>query len=295
MASLIVHGDLQLGEAPSGARSTSGRYWSMTPQRTRKQRRLTGCRSTSSYLAVRRLLEGDANSAAAAPSVVVINLSLGDLNRPFTGRMSPWARLLDWLAFQYRVLFLVSVGNVRRSLPVRDFATRHDFLDADEGMREQAIIAALNLEKASRSLLSPAEGMSALAVGAWHADGFDHPPEPLNLTDPFPTAALPNVSSAVGIGYRRSIKPDLLFDGGRELVRAAEDGGHIWLTVDGGGTYAGQLAATPDAAATGRLNMERRTVGSSNATALLTRSAVRIHDTFWTLAAKSPGRMPRFS
>ena len=38
------------------------------------------------YLAVRRLLEGDGDEPASAPTVVVINLSLGDLNRPYAGR-----------------------------------------------------------------------------------------------------------------------------------------------------------------------------------------------------------------
>ena len=133
---------------------------------------------------MRRLFAGEGGGAASAPSVVVLNLSLGDHNRPFAGRISPWARLIDWLSFQYKVLFLVSAGNVQRWLPVRNFATRADFNGATSEVREAAIIAALNSEKASRSLLSPAEGINALAVGAWHADAFENPPEPLNLIDP---------------------------------------------------------------------------------------------------------------
>lgn len=230
------------------------------------------------YLAVRRLFEGENGEPASAPSIIVINLSLGDLNRPFSGRISPWARLLDWLSFRYRVLFLVSAGNVRSWLPVPTYATTADFRAANPEEREVAIIAAVNAEKAKRSLLSPAEGLNALAVGAWHADAFASAPQAFNLTDPFPSGGLPNVSSGVGLGFRRTIKPDLLFDGGRELVRASEDAGHVWLAVDRGGSYAGQMAAAPDAAATGRLDAQRRTVGSSNATALLTRSSVRIYD-----------------
>ena len=41
------------------------------------------------YLAVRRLMEGEGAEPASAPTVVVINLSLGDLNRPFAGRIQP--------------------------------------------------------------------------------------------------------------------------------------------------------------------------------------------------------------
>ncbi|MBG0796806.1 S8 family peptidase [Methylocystis sp. L43] len=278
MASLIVHGDLQAGEPPL-ARPVYVRpvmiYNVVEDAEMTPPEKLP---LDIIYIAVRRLLAGEGNEPASAPSIIVLNLSLGDLNRPFAGRMSPWARLIDWLSFQHRVLFLVSAGNVRSWLPVPEFSTRADFDAATPEAREAAIISALDREKAFRSLLSPAEGINALAVGAWHADAFENPPEPLNLTDPFPNCGLPNVSSGVGLGYRRIVKPDILFDGGRELVRASEDEGHIWLTVDGGGSYAGQLAATADSNATGRLNLQRRTVGTSNATALLTRSAVQIYD-----------------
>ena len=263
MASLIVHGDLQAGE-PALARPLYVRpvmIYNATEQgETTPPDRLP---LDVIYLAVRRLLAGEGVEPASAPSVVVLNLSLGDLNRPFAGRISPWARLIDWLSFQHKVLFLVSAGNVRRWLPVRDFVTRADFDAATSEAREAAVIVALNSEKASRSLLSPAEGINALAVGAWHADGFENPPQSPIWTDPFPNGGLPNVSSGVGLGYRRTIKPDVLFDGGRELVRASEEEGHIWLTVDGGGSYAGQLAAACDASATGRLDVQRRTVGTS--------------------------------
>jgi hypothetical protein len=278
MASLIVHGDLQAGEPPL-SRPLYVRpvmvFDAASDAETTPPDRLP---LDVVYLAVRRLLEGEGDEPASAPGVVVINLSLGDLNRPFSGRISPWARLMDWLSFRYRVLFLISAGNVRSWLPIREFATTADWSAAAPEAREAAIISALNSEKAVRTLLSPAEGLNALAVGAWHADEFAVAEDPFHLKDPFPNGGLPNVSSGVGLGFRHTVKPDVLFDGGRELVRASEDKGHVWLAVDRGGVYAGQMSAAPDAGATGRLNFQRRTVGTSNATALLTRSAVRIYD-----------------
>lgn len=278
MASLIIHGDLQAGEPPLN-RPLYVRpvmvFDAASNVETTPPDRLP---LDVVYLSVRRLLEGEGNGPAAAPDVVVINLSLGDLNRPFSGRISPWARLMDWLSFRYRVLFLVSAGNVRSWLPIREFATKADWTAATPEAREAAIINALNSEKASRTLLSPAEGLNALAVGAWHADEFAAAADPFHLKDPFPNGGLPNISSGVGLGFRQTVKPDILFDGGRELVRASEDEGHVWLAVDGGGAYAGQMSAAPDTGATGRLDFQRRTVGTSNATALLTRSAVRIYE-----------------
>jgi hypothetical protein len=278
MASLIVHGDLQSGEQPLG-RPLYVRpvmiYDAANDEESTPPDRLP---LDMIYLAVRRLLEGDGSEPASAPTVVVINLSLGDLNRPFAGRISPWARLMDWLSFRYRVLFLISAGNVGRWLPIRKFATTAAWAAATPEQREAAVIVALNSEKATRSLLSPAEGLNAIAIGAWHADEFGARSDPFHLKDPFPNGGMPNVSSGVGLGFRQTIKPDLLFDGGRELVRASEDEGHVWLMVDRGGAYAGQMSAAPDVGATGRLDFQRRTVGTSNATALMTRAAVRIYD-----------------
>jgi hypothetical protein len=278
MASLIVHGDLQSGEAPLG-RPLYVRpvmlFDSTIDAETTPPDRLP---LDVVYLAVRRLLEGDGAEPASAPSVAIINLSLGDLNRPFSGRISPWARLMDWLSFRYRVLFLISAGNVRSWLPIKQFKTTADWAAATAEAREAAIINALNSEKAARTILSPAEGLNAIAVGAWHADDFVSATGSAQFIDPFPNGGLPNVSSGVGLGFRRTVKPDILFDGGRELVRASEDNGHVWLQVHSGGAYAGQLSAAPDASATGRLDNQRRTVGTSNATALITRSAVRIYE-----------------
>jgi hypothetical protein len=278
MASLIVHGDLQAGEQPLGRPLYVRPVLVYDAEADAEITPTDRLPLDVIYLAVRRLLEGNGGEPASAPAVVVINLSLGDFNRPYAGRISPWARLMDWLSFRYRVLFLISAGNVRRWLPIRNFATTADWSAATPEQREAAVIAALNSEKATRSLLSPAEGLNAIAVGAWHADEFAAAPDAFHLKDPFPNGGMPNVSSGVGLGFRQTVKPDLLFDGGRELVRASEDEGHVWLAVDPGGNYAGQMSAAADGGATGRLDVQRRTVGSSNATALMTRSAVRIYD-----------------
>jgi len=63
------------------------------------------------HRSVLRLFEQGGGGAPVAPSVRVINLSIGIADRPFGGALSPLARLLDWLAWKYRLLFLVSAGN----------------------------------------------------------------------------------------------------------------------------------------------------------------------------------------
>src|SRR6202040_616487 len=91
------------------------------------------------YRAVRRIKDGDGREDATAPTVVLINISLGDKWRPFARVMSPLGRLLDYLAYRYRVLFLVSAGNVLDRLNVPDFLTSVDFEAASPENRERAI------------------------------------------------------------------------------------------------------------------------------------------------------------
>lgn len=49
------------------------------------------------HQSVKRMFDGDTGNTAAAPTVKVVNLSVGDLLKPFDTELSPWARLLDWL------------------------------------------------------------------------------------------------------------------------------------------------------------------------------------------------------
>ena len=50
-------------------------------------------------------IKGTEAQDAAAPTVFMINLSMGDIRRPFSGLMSPLARLLDFLADKYGLFF----------------------------------------------------------------------------------------------------------------------------------------------------------------------------------------------
>ena len=132
-------------------------------------RRLTGSSFILIYTAVRRIKEQDGEQAAVAPTVVMINFSLGDSNRPFARSLSPLARLLDYLAYRYRILFLVSAGNVRDSLTVPQYQTFTEFEDAAPEAREEAVLNALNAAKSQRTIFSPAEAINVLTVGASHS------------------------------------------------------------------------------------------------------------------------------
>ncbi|WP_226782225.1 S8 family peptidase [Oceaniglobus trochenteri] len=276
MASLILHGDRNLEEeplsrpiylrpvlyAPGGGRSEQ-------PLRDRLLLDLI-------YQAVLRMKVGDAEGEATAPGVFIVNLSLGDRNRPFAGPMSPWGRLLDYLADRFGILFLVSAGNVTEPLAVRDFAGLTDFENASAEDREAAILRALAEQQAVRTLLSPAESLNAVTVGAWHEDGAP----PMNgaaVFSPFAEATGPNISSAIGLGHRKVVKPDIFMPGGRELVRVSANGaGGVSLRLVPPGRLYGLRCAVPDGG--GDVTREGFSSGTSAATALATRAAHRIFD-----------------
>ena len=272
MASLILHGDRNLGE-PAISRRLHLRPVMYAPGNGRREElRRDHLLVEVIYRAIRRIKKGDGDGPATAPEVFLVNLSLGDPKRPFSGPMSPWAKLLDHLAEHYGILFLVSAGNVTSPLPISAFSNWRSFEDADPEDRERAVLQALADNRAYRTLLSPAEALNVITVGAWHDDAFDGPRGAMAV-DPYPDAGLPNVSSAQGLGHRRVIKPDILLPGGREQVTFRQSG--ETLIVVPGGRY-GVKVATPSA--TGERDREGLEAGTSAATALATRAAHRIFD-----------------
>lgn len=278
MASLIIHGDINRGDSPLNrplhVRPIMEPVWTLDgwDERTPGARLLVD----HVYRAVRRMKEGDAGETPTAPAVFLINLSMGDESRPFSGPISPWARLLDHLAYRYNVLFLVSAGNSLEPLDLPGFADWQDFEAATPDEREAALFAAIETRKAIRTILSPAEAMNVLTVGAAHQDAV--PPEgPPSLgMDAIAKSDLPNLSSRLGLGFRKVIKPDLLAEGGREHVRWTSTRPLHVAPVTRAMRAFGLRAAAPDAG--GDLSRTALTSGTSAATALATRAGHRVFD-----------------
>ena len=274
MASLICHGDLNQDELAlvtplyvrpvmQPRRGYDGRFREEIPEHVLPVDLV--------HRAVRRLFEPEAGEPPAAPSVRLVNLSICDPTRPFLREMSAWARLLDWLAWKYRILFIVSAGNHSRAIKLEVPRGEFDGLAPED--RERAVITAVAADSRNRSLLSPAETINGLTIGALHDDssasmrGY--------LIDPFleSTAGIPSVTSAQGPGYRRAIKPDLLLSGGRQLLSEKLGTTHSQATLEVPqySSPPGQrVAAAPDG---GDVQRTRHSRGTSNATALASRAA----------------------
>lgn len=224
--------------------------------------------------AVRRMFEGEGAVPAQAPGVCVINLSIGDPARPFIHTPSPWARLLDWLSWKYRVLFCVSAGNYLHAIDIG--LPRSDYLALTDQEKVGHALNCIQAQLSGRRILSPAESINAISVGATHSDSVENYHQG-QRTDLLPDAPLFSPAARLGHGFRRSIKPEILFPGGRQLYRTPVLDSQSVYQLDGGLGAPGQRVAW-DSSQAGDLSQTVHTRGTSNATALATRSAARIYE-----------------
>lgn len=274
MASLIIHGDLSAQGEPLGrpiyVRPIMRPHEFVTAHEQMIPDRLF---TELLHRAIRRIQVGEGDRGAAAPSVRIVNLSIGAQSRALAGRMSPVGRLLDWLAQTYNLLFIVSSGN--HTDPITIPATEASDADTARAAATRAIYEKSLL----RGILPPGDALNALTIGATHDDGLGN----IDLADTvwdITDQGAPALYGATGPGVDRSIKPDLHHRGGRALYArpvlvSGEDSTSLELAqtaLTGPGL---QVAAPGRGGAT---NNTIFTIGTSNATALVTREASRLFD-----------------
>lgn len=289
MASLILHGDLGSDDEPLSRPlyvrpilRPDSRNWNRVGQEVVSEDKLV---LDLLYRAVRRLFEGEGDEPPVAPEVAVINLSIGIRDRPFDGSLSPLARLVDWLAWRYQILFVVSSGNHTQRIELDISSSELSALTPED--LQSLVLRAVAADNRHRRLLSPAEAVNALTVSALHQD-FSTVAPPPQWKNPYPAQGLPSPINSQGMGYRRAIKPDVLAQGGMIVVQeylGSTD--QATLNIYDRTLAPGQLVAAPGHAA-GVTNATWFTRGTSNATALVSRGAAQLHDTLEELQ-KDPG------
>jgi Subtilase family len=270
MASLVIHGDLN--DDPSPLRSpiyvrpiltTHAPDWVREPPEELPRDRLP---VDLIHEAVARLFEGD---QPAAPTIKAIILAVGDRAQQFSRFISPLARLLDWLASRYGVLFIVAAGNHLGDLEI----------PADTGLEDpqelqHELLCALQKSASYRRLLSPAESINALTVGASHNDKAAAIPQD-DRVDGIVTPDLASPISAIGSGVAQAVKPDILVSGGRQLLRLEPaDGETRLITMQPTSRPPGAKAAAPGTA--GDLAATAHMTGTSVAAAVAGHRAGRI-------------------
>lgn len=233
---------------------------------------------------VKRLFEGENGLPPIAPTVKIINLSICNLSRPFINTLSPWAKVLDWLSWKYKVLFCVSAGNHMQNVSIgMDEST---FKNLSPSEKLQASLKSIDEDSRNRRLLSPAESINAITVGAIHND--DSLPLNDNRIDIIPNKSLPSPISAQGHGFRHSISPDIFLKGGRQFY-SYQFGQNGQYKTSLSGLPPGQRVASIGKNP-GELNRTTFVRGTSNATALASRGAAMLYEVIDEIRMQYPDK-----
>ncbi|MEE9326865.1 MAG: S8 family serine peptidase [Cocleimonas sp.] len=232
------------------------------------------------------MFEGEGEVPPQAPSIKIINLSFGDPAREFSHAMSPCARLLDWLSWKYKVMFCVSAGNYSASI---DLGVNDEFNGYDDNEKVRITLQAINQQANLRRLISPAESINSITVGAVHHD--DSVIERLgNRVDLLPLERLPSPINRLGYGFRRSVKPEIFLPGGRQLYDSPMLQADTSFPINVMGVPSGQKVVTEGTE--GARSSTTYTRGTSNATALATRAAAKIYETIEQIRQIYPEKIP---
>ncbi len=219
------------------------------------------------HSAVVRMFQG---KDAVAKTVKIINLCVCDSRVQFINVMSPLARLIDYLSFKYNILFIISSGNHNGNLKLN--IKYYDFLKLDETSKQKIVLEKIEKDSRNRRLLSPGESINSITVGATYAD-CNTEKLPDNLTYLFNEVNISPYTS-IGNGYNRSIKPDLFYNGGRNVYKK----NIITENIEMHDSYskAGCKSASPRE--DGGNNGIAYTCGTSDATALVSHEALELYE-----------------
>lgn len=236
------------------------------------------------HSAVKRMKSGENGLPATAPHVKIVNFSIGDAFRPFHNNLSSWARLLDWLSYEYDILFIISSGNQTENL-VLDIP-ENDFDKLSEEEVQELVLRKIIETNYNRKILTPAESINAITVGASHND-YSKPGKLFQRKNLIKNPELLSPVSRIGFGYRKSVKPEILMPGGRKLYRKSPiqpDSTKTVLKIETTpffGNPPGNKAALPGYE--GQLNAAGYLCGTSNAAALTTRLGAQLYEILLSL------------
>jgi len=295
MTSIVLHGDLN-GQTPTiGSRVIVHPILIPDPATNDRPRHEISVPNRLLldviHIAVKRLIEGAGAEPAISPTVRIINLSIGDLKREFSRSISPLARLLDWLAWKYKLLFVVPTGNDATVDSGLDLGVpRANFGTLTDGDRAVAALKAVERGNEFRRLLSPAESINSITVGGVYNDAstFTAPAGRFPL---FP-GGWPCPQGRNGPGFLRGIKPDVVAPSGRRLFTEKLGNAHANATVMpvSVATAPGILSACPSANIA-TLTDVKYSAGTSNAAALVSHTAAHVHDVIRRLREADAARV----
>lgn len=220
---------------------------------------------------VRRLFEP--SSGRVAPTVRIINLSIGIKTVEFYNLISPLARLLDWLSYKYRVLFIVSAGNHLDEIDLGTEFSAFSQMSIEE--KDNVIAHYISNNIRGLRLLSPAESMNSLTIGSSFSDSHEGAQSPY-LTLPC-SNGFPAAYSSFGRGINNAIKPDLLYPGGRNFALESPSD-RCFAKWRRSNTRAPGITSACPGIERGGIGTTSYSCGTSNSTALMSNKAQECYD-----------------
>lgn len=286
MASLIIYGDLSSRFEPVARKIyvrpileakyyAPGRYGEAAPQ------------GVDFVSLVKRSVERIFEETDYGETIRVINFSIGIEAAHFYGVMSPLAKLLDWLSWKYRVLFIVSAGNCLGEIELEETLDAWRARPLEE--RGRVVLHGMAQSRAERRILAPAESVNALTVGSVY---YDHAhcaeTDQLMLCS---DESFPSPYTALGPGMRGAVKPEIVYPGGRVYVRE-HLGKKQSVLINRHSCAPGVLAACPGASRD-VVDVAAYSRGTSCSCALVSRQAQKCHDALVELFADNGRVLPR--
>lgn len=238
------------------------------------------------HVAVVRLFEKQNGIDPVAPTVRIINLSLGDPARQLATSMSPLARLIDYLSYKYSVLFIVSAGNHPESIHMLD-SSFDELKRKNISERSEEYFKCISNNQRNLKVLSPAENINGLTIGAIYDDYCEV--DENDRTIFAVQRGLPSPISSYGKGYRSIITPDLFYRGGRKFISGSWNGNCQWLQTN---REPGCKVAAPTTDST--KNGQAFTFGTSDATALISHEALKCYDVLNDIYQSETGEAPPY-
>lgn len=275
MCSLIVKGDL--GNSQSYIRSPLYVRPIMKPNEFNRKEFVPDniLLVDTIHRAVKRMFDGENGELPVASNVKIINLSIGDTDRVFYSSVSPLGRILDWLSYKYNILFVISSGNNANQVNLG--ISKQEFASLPQIEKEKLFVKTILGNRRNNRLISPAESINNLTVGAIHNDSSSINSNDIRL-NPY-SVPFPSTYTAIGGGHRRAIKPDLVYDGGRQMYEySMTNEAELKPTLYK--RSPGILVAAPDSS----LCKTRYEIGTSNSCALMTRNGYFCYETLKELS-----------
>ena len=272
MVSLVIHGDLKRNDSPIGSPVYVRPILKPYGFDDKKSERVPDDKLFVDVLhrAVKRMMEGEGDNRPVAPKTRIINLSIGDPDRQLDVTMSPTARLLDFLAYKYNILFIISAGNHPEICDLID-ASFGDLKNLNTAQRSKFFGRVLKDNQRSLRVLAPAESLNGLTIGALYDDSSDASENEMLIWAV--EKGFPSPISSIGKGYRSTITPDLFYYGGREFLWKKPDGRIGWRNSP---CSPGCLSAVPYG--TGDKDGQAYSFGTSDAAAQITHEAAKCNE-----------------